>query len=91
MSRNSKNALGQGEWRIFTTYAEKLESHDVSAIELIIRRRLSKELEAYNSQRQLSVSAASKLAREGLRLHAGQSVSYVITRVRELWNGQSHS
>ncbi len=67
---------------IFSKYAQRLERHDVPALDLVIRRRLSKELNEYSSKRQLSVSAASKLERDGLKLRAGQSVSYVITQYK---------
>ena len=65
--------------QIFHEFANRLERHDVSPNELIITRRLSKNLEEYSSKRQLSVGAASQLATRGLKLQAGQSVSYVIT------------
>ncbi|MHB2037399.1 MAG: DNA polymerase domain-containing protein [Nitrososphaerales archaeon] len=67
---------------IFNEFAIRLERHDVPASDLLITRRLSKNLEEYRSQRQLSVGASSKLAKEGLKLQAGQSVSYVITKYR---------
>ena len=69
---------------IFEEFASRLEKHDVAPVELLITRRLSKNLEEYNSQRQLSVDASTKLAREGLKLRAGQSISYVITRYKTL-------
>ncbi|HZW56115.1 MAG TPA: DNA polymerase domain-containing protein [Nitrososphaerales archaeon] len=68
--------------RIFEKYAEALEDHMVPPSELLIRRRLSKNLDEYFSKRQLPVSAASKLSIRGLELQAGQSISYVITRYR---------
>ena len=68
--------------QIFNKYALALERHGVPAPELLITRRLSKSLGEYRSKRQLSVSAASKLEREGLKLLAGQSVSYVISRYK---------
>ena len=64
---------------IFAKYAEALENHTVSPMDLLIRRRLSKDLKEYSSERQLSVSAVAKLSQRGLKLKAGQSVSYVIT------------
>jgi DNA polymerase elongation subunit (family B) len=66
--------------RIFEKYAQDLERHKVSPTQLIITRRLSKNINEYSSPRQLSVNAASHLARQGLTLQAGQSVSYVVTR-----------
>jgi DNA polymerase-2 len=68
--------------QIFHEFASRLERNDVSPIELMITRRLSKNLEEYRSKRQLSVSATSKLAQQGLKLQAGQSVSYVISNYR---------
>jgi DNA polymerase-2 len=65
---------------IFNNYAKGLEDHRVSVLDLVIRRRLSKELEEYGSKRHLSVGAAKKLEKSGLKLRAGQSVSYVITK-----------
>jgi DNA polymerase I len=67
---------------IFEKYAQDLEKHRVPSTQLIITRRLSKNLTEYSSPRQLSVNAASHLAKEGLTLQAGQSVSYVITRYK---------
>ena len=64
---------------MFRHFAKQLEDHAVPATELIITRRLSKDLDEYNSKRQLSVNAALKLRSAGLKLQAGQSVSYVIT------------
>ncbi len=68
--------------QIFNDYAKQIEEHNVPAQELLITRRLSKDLDDYFSRRQLSVSAARKLEREGLKLKAGQSVSYVITKYK---------
>ena len=67
---------------IFEKYAQALEEQSVPPTELIITRRLSKNLDEYASARQLSVNAASHLAKQGLKLQAGQSVSYVITRYK---------
>ncbi|HVB12723.1 MAG TPA: DNA polymerase domain-containing protein [Nitrososphaerales archaeon] len=68
--------------QIFHDFANRLEKHDVSPIELLITKRLSKNLEEYRFGRQLSVSATSKLVEQGLKLQAGQSVSYVISNYR---------
>ncbi len=65
---------------IFERYALDLETHKVYPMELLIKRRLSKNPGEYSSARQLSVNAASRLEGHGLALKAGQSVSYVITR-----------
>jgi DNA polymerase elongation subunit (family B) len=67
---------------VFEQFARKLEKKEVCSTDLLITRRVSKNLEEYKSQRQLSVNASLKLAREGLKLQAGQSVSYVITRYK---------
>jgi len=67
---------------IFNEYAGRLEKHDAPPLSLLITRRLSKNLTEYYSRRQLSVNAALKLDERGLKLQAGQSVSYVITRYR---------
>lgn len=64
---------------IFNESARRLEQHDVPPLQLLITRRLSKNLSEYSSKRQLSVNAALKLEERGLQLKAGQSVSYVIT------------
>jgi len=67
---------------IFNEYAGRLEKHDAPPLSLLITRRLSKNLTEYYSRRQLSVNAALKLDEKGLKLQAGQSVSYVITRYK---------
>ena len=59
-----------------------MEQHDVPPLELLITRRLSKNLADYHSKRQLSVNAALKLEEQGLQLKAGQSVSYLITKYK---------
>jgi DNA polymerase elongation subunit (family B) len=86
--RDTLDELNKCAWTdgvsIFNEYARRLERHDVSPLDLLIMRRLSKDLEDYASQRQLSVNAALKLEHEGLKLKAGQSVSYVITRYKTL-------
>jgi DNA polymerase I len=67
---------------MFNHFAKQIEDHDVPALELLITRRLSKNLRDYFSKRQLSVNAALKLEERGLELKAGQTVSYVITRYK---------
>jgi DNA polymerase, archaea type len=82
---NEKELRHCARWEcveIFEKYAQALEEQNVPPTELIITRRLSKNLEEYASARQLSVNAASHLAKQGLKLQAGQSVSYVITRYK---------
>jgi DNA polymerase elongation subunit (family B) len=66
--------------QMFNHFAKQIEDHDVPALELLITRRLSKNLRDYFSRRQLSVNAALKLEQRGLELKAGQSVSYLITK-----------
>lgn len=65
---------------IFEEYAQNLEEYDVSPLDLVITRSLSKNPVDYSSKRQLQVNAAMKLENAGLKLQAGQSISYVITR-----------
>jgi DNA polymerase elongation subunit (family B) len=82
---NEKELRHCARWKcieIFEKYAQDLEEHKVPSTQLIITRRLSKNLSDYSSPRQLSVNAASHLAKKGLTLQAGQSVSYVITRYK---------
>lgn len=67
---------------IFNEFARRLERRDVPPLELLINRRLSKNLKEYFSHRQLSVNAALKLEERGLELKAGQSVSYLITKYK---------
>jgi DNA polymerase elongation subunit (family B) len=69
---------------MFNEFAKQIEDHKVPTLELLITRRLSKSLSDYFSQRQLSVNAALKLEGKGLKLKAGQSVSYVITRYKTI-------
>ena len=79
---NRKELRNCARWKcvqIFEKYSKDLEEHKVSSTELIIKRRLSKNLGEYFSKRQLQVNAADRLAQEGLKLRAGQSISYVIT------------
>ncbi|MGI0081008.1 MAG: DNA polymerase domain-containing protein, partial [Nitrososphaerales archaeon] len=68
--------------QMFYEFAKQIEDHDVPPLELLITRRLSKNLGDYFSKRQLSVSAALKLEGRGLELKAGQAVSYVITKYK---------
>jgi DNA polymerase elongation subunit (family B) len=84
-SDNEKELRYCARWKcveIFEKDAQDLEKHKVPSTQLIITRRLSKNLNEYSSPRQLSVNAASHIAKEGLTLQAGQSVSYVITRYK---------
>lgn len=75
---------------IYRKYARALESHEVPATQLLIRRRLSRELKDYAKQRQLSVGAALKLAREGLQLKAGQTIAYVITKFNSIGQNRAY-
>jgi DNA polymerase elongation subunit (family B) len=74
---------------IFERYARDIERHDVSSLDLLIRRRLSKSIEDYSSKRQIQVNAASELNKAGLKLQAGQTIAYVITKYRSA--GQNRS
>lgn len=65
---------------IFEEYARDLERHVVPPWDLVITRSLSKNPTDYSSKRQLQVNAALKLESAGLKLQAGQSISYVVTR-----------
>lgn len=67
---------------MFNEFAREIEDHKVPPLELLITRRLSKNLKEYFFKRQLSVNAALKLEERGLELRAGQSVSYVITKYK---------
>jgi DNA polymerase family B/LAGLIDADG-like domain len=69
---------------IFNEFAKRIEQRDVAPLELLITRRLSKNLGEYYSKRQLSVNAALKLEEGNLRLKAGQLVSYVITKYKTI-------
>jgi DNA polymerase-2 len=68
--------------QIFNEFARKIERHEVPPLDLLITRRLSKNLKEYFSKRQLLVNAALKLEERGLELKAGQSVSYLITKYK---------
>jgi DNA polymerase, archaea type len=68
--------------QMFNAFAKQIEDHDVPPLELLITRRLSKNLKEYFTKRQLSVNAALKLEERGLELKAGQSVAYLITKYK---------
>jgi DNA polymerase, archaea type len=68
--------------QMFNDFARQIEDHQIPALELLITRRLSRNLSDYFSKRQLSVNAALKLEERGLQLKAGQSVSYIITKYK---------
>ncbi|MGH2638618.1 MAG: DNA polymerase domain-containing protein [Rhabdochlamydiaceae bacterium] len=74
---------------IFEKYAKALEQHEVPALELLINRRLSKDIRDYRSKRQLQVNAVFELEKQGFKLRAGQSVSYVIAKYKS--KGQNRS
>ena len=76
--------------QIFEEYAKDLENHRVSPLDLMITRQLSKNPGEYSSKRQLQVNAALKLENEGLKLQAGQSISYVITRYESKGRDRSY-
>jgi len=75
---------------IFEEYARDLEEHVASPANLVITRNLSKNPEDYSSKRQLQVNAALKLEKAGLKLQAGQSISYVITRYESKGRNRSN-
>ena len=89
---NKKELKHCARWKciqIFERYSKDLEEHKVSLTELIITRRLSKNPGEYSSKRQLQVNAADHLAQKGLKLQAGQSISYVITRYKSAGKDRS--
>lgn len=81
-SKELKDTAEKEGTSIFNEFAKKIEQHDVPPLELLITRRLSKNPGEYFSKRQLSVNAAERLEEQGLKLKAGQSVSYLITRYK---------
>jgi len=63
---------------VFLRYARALERHEVPLGELVYTRNLSRAPGEYVN-RSLTSTVADQLAREGVELHAGESVEYVIT------------
>jgi DNA polymerase I len=63
---------------IFLEHAKSLLEHRAPIGELVFTRNLSKKPGEY-ANRSLTSSVADQLVREGVELHAGESVQYVIT------------
>jgi DNA polymerase, archaea type len=63
---------------IFLAHARSLLEHRVPIGELVFTRNLSKKPGEY-ANRSLTSSVADQLVREGVELHAGEAVQYVIT------------
>lgn len=67
---------------IVAEYRERLQSGQVTAQELAITFHLSKDPDQYVHDT-LSSLAAKKLAAAGIKLHAGESVQYVISSAKD--------
>ncbi len=63
---------------VFLKFAWSILDHSAPIRELVFTRRLSKKPEEYVN-RSLTSTVAGQLVREGVELHAGESVRYVIT------------
>ena len=63
---------------MFHRYALCLERHELSATELAFRTNLSKGPEEYTATT-IQYAAMKQLVREGVQLHAGEGIRYVIT------------
>lgn len=59
-------------------YADSLERKEVDAEELAVRKKLSREPGSYETSARTAV-AAEQLEEAGVKLHAGQLVTYVVT------------
>ncbi len=64
--------------RVFLKHARSLLEHDAPVEGLVFTRNLSKKPGEYANQ-SLTSSVADQLVREGMELHAGEAVQYVIT------------
>jgi len=62
-------------------YANSILRHEVSALDLVITRSISKVPSEYRVNT-LEASAASQLTEAGRELHAGESIGYVVTSQR---------
>ena len=62
-------------------YVDAILKHEVSSLDLVITRSISKVPSEYRVNT-LEASAASQLAEAGRELHAGESIGYVITSHR---------
>ena len=67
--------------RIFLRHATMLLAHEVPVGQLVYTRNLSRKPGEYVN-RSLTASVADQLVSEGVELHAGESVEYVITDQR---------
>ena len=67
--------------QVFLRYARSLRRHEVPTAELAFRTNLSKGPEEYTTMT-VQHAAVRQLAREGVALHAGEGVRYVITDFR---------
>ncbi len=63
---------------VMKLYRERLLNGDVSVWDLLVTKRLSKEIEDYK-QKVSQVIAAEQLQKEGLEIAAGKSVSFLFT------------
>jgi DNA polymerase-2 len=63
---------------IFLRHAEALERHEIRASELAFTTNLSKGPEEYTSMT-VQHAAVKRLVGEGVKLHAGEGIRYVIT------------
>jgi len=63
---------------VFLDYARRIRRQEIPVEEMAFRRNLSKEPDEYVN-RSLEASVAGQLAREGVDLHAGEGVDYLIT------------
>jgi len=61
------------------TYVSALRTHNIPTEELVIEKRLSKMPNEYRNLVPQAI-AAKHLTKEGETVHAGQSVSFVMTR-----------
>ena len=72
------SAMVEGCIGIFLRHARSLLDHRAPIGELIFTRNLSKKPGEY-ANRSLTSSVADQMVREGVELHAGETVQYVIT------------
>ena len=63
--------------RVLREYVERLKTMRVDIAELVITTRLSKNPEEYDHS-VLQAIAARQLVREGLKVHAGEKIQYLI-------------
>lgn len=63
---------------IFVRYAMAIQNQEVPVEQMVFTRNISKKPDEYTS-RTVEAGVAKQLAREGVELHAGEQVRYVIT------------